>query len=320
MTMPLPSLVIAGERRCGTTSLANGLSTHPEIFMHSKRDSGYFVDEHVRKGGPQIDWETTHSISNYEGFFSDATGANKVVVGEKSADYLFFTPAHERLARFLPEAKFLLILRNPVARAWSHYWNEVGKGRETFSFPDALKAEKRRQAKGGFEAYHLSYVARGKYDESLSNFFKFIPPKQCHVVILESLMAQTLSSLKEITAFLGIAEFEHEPLRAPSNSNWTMVPRPWAAQQPVRAVANLYAGIAKGAVSLVGADREHKRRIMRTLSMPFFREASSIAMDKTTRAELTEIFDPHIGRLEDMLGISLSLWRVDDAKFAPGKR
>jgi hypothetical protein len=133
-------------------------------------------------------------------------------------------------------------------------------------------------------------------------------------------MTQTLSSLNEITAFLRIAEFEHEPLRAPSNSNWTMVPRSWAAQHPIRAVANLYAGIAKGAVSLVGADREHKRRIMRTLSMPFFREASSIAMDKTTRAELMEVFDPHIGRLEDMLGISFSLWRGDDAKFASGKR
>ena len=99
---------------------------------------------------------------------------------------------------------------------------------------------------------------------------------------------------------------------------WFRDPR--AAKQPVRAVANLYAGIAKGAVSLVGADREHKRRIMRTLSMPFFREASGIAMDKTTRAELTKIFEPHIGRLEDMLGSSLSLWRADDAKFAPGKR
>ena len=106
MTMPLPSLVIAGERRCGTTSLANSLSAHPEIFIHSKRDSGYFVDAHIRKGGPQIDWDATHSISDYEGFFSDATGANKAVVGEKSADYLFLRPHTKGLQDFCPKPNF----------------------------------------------------------------------------------------------------------------------------------------------------------------------------------------------------------------------
>ena len=104
--MPLPSLVIAGERRCGTTSLANSLSAHPEIFMHSKRDSGYFVDVHIRKGGPQIDWDATHSIPDYERFFSDATGTNKVVVGEKSADYLFSRPLTKGLQDFCLKPNF----------------------------------------------------------------------------------------------------------------------------------------------------------------------------------------------------------------------
>ncbi len=287
--------------------------------MHSKRDSGYFVDAHIRKGGPKVEWESNHSISDYQAFFGDAGGSSKPITGEKSADYLFFTPAHERLARFLPEARFLLILRNPVARAWSHYWNEVGKGRETLPFPEALRAEKSRHGEGGLEAYHLSYVARGLYDESLSSFFRIIPRKRCHVVILESLISQPLVSLRQVTEFLGIAEFEQPPLRAPSNSNWTMVRRPWAQRQPVLAVANLYAGIAKKAVKLVGADRERKRRIMRNISMPFFRDASSILMDRATKTELGALFDPHIERLEHMLGMPLSQWRPSNAHSAKKK-
>jgi Sulfotransferase family len=314
--MQLPNLVIAGERRCGTTSLANNLSRHPQIYVHSKRDGGYFVDEFVRKGGPVADWDATHSIAGYKSFFGESISEQQVVICEKSADYLFFRPAHERIARFLPDAKFLFILRNPVARAWSHYWNEVGKKRETLSFKAALEAETVRLAGDGFEGYHHSYVARGFYDESLSDFFRLIPRRNCKVVILENLMSSELSSLNEIAAFLEIAGFETESPRSRSNSNWTMIPRWWAARQPALAFAEAYSAIAKGATSLIAADRETKRRILGKLKTPFFHRASDIKMDSATKATLMKIYHPHINRLEEMIGMSLAVWRKDEGILA----
>lgn len=307
--MTLPNFLIAGERRCGTTSLANLLEQHPSIALHRKRDSGFFVDERVRKGFESAPWEETHSLEEYRKFFSSLDDQGRPAVGEKSADYLFYRPAHRRIRAYLPDAKLVLILRNPVQRAWSHYWNEVGKAREQLSFEQALAKEDARVKGGGFDGYHLSYATRGKYDENLTEFFKVIPRQQCHVVILEDLIANRDLVLAEITSFLGIPDFQSPPEEKRSNSNWTMVPKPWASRQPVRSVASGYAMLVSAAAGLGAKTREEKRALAQKMKRPFFMEANTIKMQKETRRQLEEKFSSHIANLETMLGKSLHSWK-----------
>jgi hypothetical protein len=131
--MPLPSFIISGQRRSGTTSLTAKLDAHPDVFLHRKRDSGWFVDEQVRFGeGP--DWDESHSPGAYSDWFAAAGMEGEKRVGEKSAGYLYHKPCHARIATCLPDALHIVSLRHPIDRAWSHYWNEVGKARETLSF------------------------------------------------------------------------------------------------------------------------------------------------------------------------------------------
>ncbi|MGE4251900.1 MAG: sulfotransferase [Parvibaculaceae bacterium] len=307
--MPLPHFVIAGERRCGTTTLADRLSSHPDIVVHGKRDSGFFVDPHIRKGGAPVDWSSTHTAERYEDFFSALGPVREAMVGEKSADYLYFRPAHKRMADYLPNTKFIMILRNPVSRAWSHYWNEVGKGREPLPFAEAITAEAGRRAAAGYEGYHLSYVARGFYDESLADFFQEIPRARCLVVILESLISDPRAVLTDITNFLEVPAFGDALPELRSNPNWTMVHRTWARQQPIRAVADAYSAAARSASGLVARSRGDRRRVQGILTRPFFQESARFAMDVKIRAELFEIFEPHTRRLEQMIGRELPAWR-----------
>src|SRR5690606_21224305 len=183
----LPNLVVIGERRSGSTWLSKQLGQHPAVFVHPKRDRGYFLDDDARHHIPASTWEQSHNKDDYRAWFGGGDPNGRTIACEKSADYLFWRPAHERLARFLPSAKYIAVLRHPVRRAWSHYWIEVGKGREHEDFGTALALESARAAQP-FTRNHLSYRTRGYYDDSIEHFCSVIPRRSLHVLTLEELV------------------------------------------------------------------------------------------------------------------------------------
>jgi len=313
--MPLPDFVVAGERRSGTSGLSALLAQHPGIFMHPKRDRGYFVDDEARKGPEaKAGWDRTHSVEDYAAFFADAGAETGKIIGEKSADYLFWRPAHERLNQYLPEAKFIITLRNPVERAWSHYWNEVGKGRERLSFETALTAEQDRKQRDAYAHNHLSYVARGFYDESLTHFFEHISRDRVLVTTLESLISDPETVLPEICRFLGAdPRFRFPEARGKHNPNWTMTPKPWAERGSIARIASGYGLVTEKVVKALVKDRDRRRRLIGTLKSPFFSLATKRKISRRTRAELEDLYKPHIAALESLLDRRFAEWTFSEA-------
>ena len=125
--MSLPTFVIIGERRCGSTFLYNCMRSHPEVYLYPEPDLDYFIAEElferkwIEAKESELCWEENHSPHHYAAMFQEPEGV--AAIGHKGADLLFWRPAHARVARFLPDAKFVITLREPVGRAWSHYWN-----------------------------------------------------------------------------------------------------------------------------------------------------------------------------------------------------
>jgi hypothetical protein len=310
--MPLPTFIIPGERRSGTTFLAAKLAQHPQLFLHPKRDSGWFVDERVRlgRGHERDDWEATHSPQSYEDWFEQAGVADEKQVGEKSADYLYYRPCHARIAEYLPQALHIVTLRNPIDRAWSHYWNDYGKGRETLSFSEAIAAEADRLKTDPHLGYHLSYTTRGFYDESLDHYFQHIDRERVLIVTLDEMKRESASSLQRICEFLGIdPSFEFPEASTSRNSNWTMVPKAWARSGPPAGVARLYGAVANAAVNLLTRDRATRRRIKMRAKSLMFEPAGHQTMGQEDRAQLAELYAPHIRRLEELLGRSFESWK-----------
>ena len=109
----------------------------------------------------------------------------------------------ERIARAVGEAKLLFILRNPVDRAYSHYWHEVRYGYERLSFEEALAAEPERLT-GGFEARrHYSYLDRGRYAVQVQRFFDHFPRQQIMVALQDELAVDQPSLLRRCATFFG---------------------------------------------------------------------------------------------------------------------
>lgn len=317
--MRLPTFIIAGGRRCGTTSLYHWLKAHPEIWVHPETDTAYFIDD-ILVGRTQwldgkIDftqWEQNHSLEDYVQLFSG--GTNHKAIGEKSADLLFWKEAHPRLANILQDVKIVIQLRNPIDRAWSHYWNEVGKNRENLPFEKAIEAEAQRSLKSDYARHHLSYVERGMYAPGLKSLLNHFDKDQLQVLILEEIVQDPILSLQEVCAFIGV-----DPQKVPDipnqkhNSNWTMVKRSWAMNEPFSTMEGLYSRGIRRLIRNRWKDdperREKRRAFLKNAEALFKKPAQGLEIKDRTRKKLTDLYAESIAELESILNRNLNIWK-----------
>ena len=197
---PLPDFLILGAQKAGTTALYAYLRWHPAITGPSWKEVSFF-DRHYGRG---VRW--------YRGHFPLRPRGR--LVGEASPGYLFHPLAPERVRETVPGARLIVLLRDPVDRALSHYHHEVGLGRERLSFEDALAAEEER-TRGEEERmvrepsyfshpwWDYTYVARGRYAEQLERWFAVFGREQLLVVASEELAADPQAAYGRVLAFLG---------------------------------------------------------------------------------------------------------------------
>jgi hypothetical protein len=197
----LPDFVIGGAMKAGTTTLHQLLARHAGVFIPEREIHFFCLDditEHpdfaAPMGGkwvlPDFEADLAANLGWYRSFFGSARPDQ--LVGEHSTVYLPSSKAPERIARILPEARLVFLLRDPVARAWSHYWHRVRRGRAVHGFEATLRY-----------APH-TLLTRGFYRRQLEAFFEHIPRERIKVLIFEELIREPQRVLDSVTTFLGL--------------------------------------------------------------------------------------------------------------------
>ncbi|HCB03038.1 MAG TPA: sulfotransferase [Nocardioides sp.] len=206
----LPSFIMVGAQRAGTTSLFRALMAHP--LIHSAN---------YHKGVNYFDVNYHRDFSWYQGHFPTTAGLRRQqrsvqgdpITFEASGYYMWHPCAPERMARHLPDVKILAMLRDPVERAFSAYKHELARGFETESFERALELEDERMA-GVVERMvadptyqssvhrHQAYVRRGQYAEQLNRLREYFPAEQIHVIESENFFEQPESTYVRLLEFL----------------------------------------------------------------------------------------------------------------------
>ncbi len=189
----LPNVFIAGVQKSGTTTLHHLLSQHPDIFFPDSPQEIHFfdVDENFRRG---LEW--------FEALFRDWNGQR--IIGQTSPLYFFEPSVPARIHAVLPHARFIVILRNPVDRAYSHYWHELKHGAESLQFEDAIACERERMSLGFHQRRHFSYTSRGEYATQFSRFLDYFPRESILALRFEDLVRNVDELLKQCSSFLGI--------------------------------------------------------------------------------------------------------------------
>src|SRR2546423_1869146 len=154
------------------------------------------------------------SEARYLALFEDAEGEE--VVGEASTSYLWDRQAAERIKGVVPEARILIMLRDPVDRAYSHYWNDVREGLERRSFLDALAEEQRRSEPGAWGASSL-YIDCGRYADQVARFLDRFGSGVL-VTFLEDFVEDKGGTMAGILSFLGLGPAASGPPLRKMNS------------------------------------------------------------------------------------------------------
>jgi hypothetical protein len=208
----VPDFLIIGAQRAGTTSLYHYLVSHPAI-----------APAMPSKGVHYFDTEFQRSWAWYKGHFPTVLAARyarlrrgvEMLTGEASPYYLFHPGVPGRVADALPDVKLIVLLRNPVDRAFSHHANEVARGFEHLPFEEALEREPERLAGeeerlkadsryASFAHQHYSYVARGLYLQQLERWHACFPRDQLLIASAERFWADPGGVLASIHDFLGV--------------------------------------------------------------------------------------------------------------------
>ncbi len=216
---PLPDFVIIGAKRGGTTSLYNYLLAHPSVlslFPAAQKIKGvHFFENEFRRG---VSWYRSHFPTAVRRRLATRSGGGGVVAGEASPYYLFHPHAPARAARFIPRARLIVLLRNPVDRAYSHYSDRVRHGVETLSFEEAIDREPERLQREidrmqrdewypSFAHEHFSYVTQGEYAGPLRRWLSLFPAHRVTILLSEDFYRDPDAVYQEILAFLGLPRF-----------------------------------------------------------------------------------------------------------------
>jgi len=281
----VPDFVIVGPQKCATTWMYEGLAEHPDVYVPDT-DSVHYFDMGYHRG---TEWYREHFPENPEPYS---------VIGEETPSYIRSEEVPERLAALNPDAKVIFSLRNPVDRAFSHYWHEKSKGKLSFEFEEV------------FENYDLyeNWVRPGMYVDHIERFEDAFDPEQIKLMYFDDLVDDDEAFIREVYDFVGV-----DSSFTPTIIDEKVNDARWSSG--VELVDKLY----YRAVNIMyrRADESVKRYLRPVhefvqdggLSNPFESESEyEKGMDPETRRRLEEVFREKTKELEDRTGRRFGHW------------
>jgi hypothetical protein len=191
------AFIIAGVQKGGTTALFDYLGDAPDLSLSRVKEVHFFDDE-------TQDWARP-DYGAYHANFAAFDGRPR---GEATPIYLYWPQSLERMAAYNPAMKLIVMLRDPVERAWSHWKMEYARGVETKPFAWCVREGRQRLFDAEPWGFHreTSYVERGFYGEQMARLYGLFPHDQVLVLRSEDLRQQPGATLSEVRSFLGLGE------------------------------------------------------------------------------------------------------------------
>jgi hypothetical protein len=280
---PLPDFVIIGTQKCATTWIYRGLQEHPDISMPNTDAVNYFSMNYHRGDN----W--------YKQFFN--LSQENTIVGEVSRSYVRDDAAPRRLKNDLPTAKIIISIRNPMDRAYSHYWHEKSKGNISFEFNEV------------FENYDLfqNWVVPGFYYRHVQRFLDEFPEDQVKLVFFDDLVNDDETFIQDIYDFVG-ADAGYTPSFVDETVNEA---RDKLGFQSInRAYYRLFnfiqANFPKSVKNILHPfHTAYRRGIVSTLGG---KDEYEKGMDPEVRRRLEEVYVDDVQRLEEYTGRNFEHW------------
>lgn len=288
-SLVLPNFFVVGAVKSGTTSIYAQLKKHPQVFLPEMKEPHFFSSRL-----PPPDNSEEHCIGNLDAYKRLYQGAARfIAIGDMSPSYLWDDTSPERIHEACPEAKIVISLRDPVARAYAQYWMDVLMGFRTLSFEEELKRDISNKDKGYWTT--RLYVELGLYCDQVRRYFDTFGRHRVLVVLFETLTTAPQEFFTQITNHLGLdpIQWAEEDLGVAHNA--------FRLPRFPRAYRILSSPLAR--------ELRHKllpvslRRWLQRNTILY--ETKKPPMNPETRRFLQDAFEPDVSQLEDLLGRKL---------------
>lgn len=198
--------LIIGTQKGGTSALDHYLRQHPHICMGKEKELHFFDNDAFFSNTP-----VDYSIFENQFVFSDTT----IIAGESTPIYMYWKPCLERIYNYNKHIKLIIILRNPIQRAYSHWNMEVRRNAETESFSYCIKNEAARlQQVYPMQHRVYSYIDRGFYSHQIEQLLRYFPASQLCFIKYEDFKKRQEKTLHTIFDFLEVdcKSYQFQPM------------------------------------------------------------------------------------------------------------
>lgn len=281
-----PDFFVLGAPKCATTSLYHWLKTHPQIFVAPK-ESHFFNTDHAGRA--------TTRLRDYEALFAGAD-ARYAAVGEVAVEYLYSATAVANILRYQPDARFIVMLRNPIEMAYSWHNQVCFSGRERVKdFAAAWDMQAERKANPAPGDYYLFYGDICALGAQLQRVYEQVARERVLVIVYDDLCADPRAAYRAVLRFLQVADdgrraFEIYNRASAHYSEWLARALPLLSPLKSRLRIRVNFGIQTWLT--------HRNR----------REKPRAPLPPQTRQMLADYFADDIGLLGRLLGRDLSHW------------
>lgn len=204
--MIMPNFLIIGAAKAGTTALHEYLQQHPQIYLTPTKETNFFAfeGEEINFQGPGDQALKDFSITDLTTYQKQFTGVtDELAIGEACPSYLYLPQAATKIKNYLPNVRLIVMLRNPIDRAYANFLHIVRDDREPHQdFALALQDEAKRIANNWEWFWH--YIQIGFYGKQLQRYYEMFSPSQIKVYLYEDLKENAIALFQDIFGFLEV--------------------------------------------------------------------------------------------------------------------
>ena len=280
---------IIGAPKAGTTSLYYYLSEHPQIQMSSQKETDYFSSQNIQNQGMYYRRNRVSTLEKYKSLFTQKEG---VIYGEASVSYMYYDTVANDIKKYNPNAKIIVILRNPIDRAFSHYLMDYRLGLVSDSFEKIINRQSKHQYASLF---YQQYVLVSKYYEQLKRYFDVFDREQILVLDYQDFKTETSKTLESVYKFLDI-DIDYLANTATRHNTFSM---------PKNAIIRFFYSIV-GLRKLFNIFFSEKMK--EVVRVKLFRAGEKPKISLETKQQLKQLFRDDIYRVSKLIDKDLIEW------------
>lgn len=271
----LPNFIIAGAKKSGTTTIFEVLKNHPDVYLPKCKEIHFFDrTESYRKG-----------LENYRKFFKNVR--NEKIIMDITPNYMYKSYVPERLSKTLPNVILIFVLRNPIKRAYSNYWDNVRDQTEKLPFSEAVKQ-------------NSVYVEKSLYYKHISNFLNYFDKKNISIFLSEQLFKHPDIFYDNLCSLLRIKFEKLKDINVVRNyarvPKWRSLHKVFISQSPLlKKLRKVLPSYAKNVLKLISENVNMNR-----IQYP--------DIDQKTREYLIELFRDDILNLSKLFDLDIDYW------------